>query len=295
MIDLHCHSTCSDGWFSPTKLLEFAEEKKLDYFSITDHDSVDAYKELLNIDTKKYFSGKIILGAELRCLYEGNQIELLCYGFDFDKIKDIYWVQKENYHDLKRALLESLLEKAKDLGFKYNYLDYNPDIKPERVFYDELIKNPENIEILKTYNIKHSGDFYRKLIADPQSPMFFDSSKYSLTFEELADLIHNCGGIAVLAHPFGVYNINNPEEMAEKIAGSGLIDGIECMHANMTEDNTKFLISLCSKHNLVCTGGSDFHGYTGQVFAKANYGRLDIPTSLIKDFLSKVNPKNIIG
>ena len=295
MIDLHCHSTCSDGFYTPIELLQLAEEKKLDYFSITDHDSVDAYKQLLNIDTKKYFSGKIILGTELRCLYEGNQLELLCYGYDFEKIKDVYWVQKESYHGLKKALLQTLLEKAKDLGFEYGNIDYDPNTKPETVFYNELIKNANNLPILNRFEVKHSGDFYRKLIADPKSPMFFDSTEYSLTFEQLADLIHSCGGMAILAHPFGVYNLENSKEVAQKLAASGKIDGIECMHANMTEENTKFLLDLCQKHNLVSTGGSDYHGYSHQFFAKANWGKQDIPSSLIGAFLKKINPKNILG
>ena len=295
MIDLHCHSTCSDGIFSPIELLKMAEENKLDYFSITDHDSVDAYRELLNIDTKKYFSGKIILGAELRFLYQGVQLELLCYAYDFDKIKDVYWVQKDSYHNLKKALLSHLLEKAKLLGFVYPHLEYDGNVKPETMFYKELIKNPANIAILDKLNIKHGGDFYRKLIADTESILYFDSTKYSQTLEELADLIHSCGGIAVLAHPFGVYKLKNPQEAVQNIASSGKIDGIECMHADMTEENTKFLLELCKKHNLVSTGGSDFHGYNGQKFARANHGTKKIPTTLIEGFLKRINSKNIIG
>lgn len=292
---MHCHSTCSDGRFTPIELLQLAEEKHLDYFSITDHDSVDAYKQLLNIDTKKYFSGKIVLGAELRCLYKGNQLEILCYGYDFDKIKDVNYVQREFYHDLKKSLLNNLLEKSKLLGFEYKNIDYNPNIKPESDFYNELIKYPNNLLILQKFEIKHSGDFYRKLIADPQSPIFFDSTKYSQSLDELVDLIHNCGGIAVLAHPFGVYNLKNPKEVVETIASLSKIDGIECMHANMTEENTRFLLDLCKKHNLVSSGGSDYHAYKGQSFAKANWGSQDIPNSLLDGFLKKINPKNILG
>ena len=292
---MHCHSTCSDGGLTPTQLLQLAEKNKLDYFSITDHDCVDAYKELLNIDTKKYFSGKVVLGAELRCLYKGTQLELLCYGYDYNKIKDSYWVNKDYYHDLKKGLLETLMQKAKLVGFEYKTIEYNPEIKPERLFYDELLKYSNNLKILESYNIKHSGDFYRRLIADPQSPMFFDSSKYSQTVEQLADFIHSCGGVAVLAHPFGVYNLPNPKEDVEAIAASGKIDGIECMHANMTKENTKFLLDLCNKYNLVSTGGSDYHAYNGQCFAKANWGTQDIPTSILEKFIKKVNPKNILG
>lgn len=295
MIDMHCHSTCSDGKFSPIELLQMAEKEGLEYFSITDHDSVESCETILNIDTKKYFSGKFVLGAELRFLHKGQQLEVLCFGYDYNKIKDAYWVSKGCYHNLKKGLLENLLDKAKDLGFIYDNIEYKEDIKPERIFYDELLKHEENLHILAEFNVKHSGDFYRKLIASPQSPMFFDSTPYSPSFEEIVNLVHSCGGVAVLAHPFGVYNLTNPKETLEELLSKNLLDGIECMHANMNEEQTEYLKDLCKKYNLVMTGGSDFHGYPGQVFARANEGSTQIPTELLQKFLNKVNPNGILG
>ena len=64
---------------------------------------------------------------------------------------------------------------------------------------------------------------------------------------------------------------------------------------NNFTSNTAFLIELCKQNNLVCTGGSDFHGYNGQIFARANKGTSEIPTSLIDSFLQKINKNNIIG
>ncbi|MBQ3048269.1 MAG: PHP domain-containing protein [Clostridia bacterium] len=288
MIDMHCHSTCSDGKFTPIELLKMAEQNKLNYFSITDHDSVASCEQILNVDIKKYFSGKFILGAELRFLYKGEQLELLCYGYDYNKIKDSFWVSKECYHCLKKGLLESLLVKAKDLGFKYNLIEYNPNTKPESVFYNELLKYEQNLPILQSYKIKHSGDFYRKLIASVDSPIFFDSTSYSPTFDEIVELIHKSGGLAILAHPFGVYNLKNPKQTLNELIALGKLDGIECMHANMTQEDTEYLLDICKKHDLVSTGGSDFHGYPGQVFAKANFGKNDITDHLIDKFLQKL-------
>lgn len=288
MIDMHCHSTCSDGKFSPIELLQMAEKEKLDCFSITDHDTIASCETILNIDTKKYFSGKFVLGAELRFLHKGRQLELLCYGYDYNKLKDTYWVSKNCYHNLKKGLLENLLLKAKDLGFVYDNVEYQEDIKPERIFYDELIKHEENLPILQKFDVKHSGEFYRKLIANPKSAMFFDSTPFSPSFDDIADLVHSCGGIVVLAHPFGVYGLENPEQTLEEIISTRKLDGIECMHANITPEQTKYLIDLCQKHNLVSTGGSDFHGYPGQIFARANWGQDKIPTPLIQKFLKKV-------
>ena len=295
MIDLHSHSTCSDGIFSPIELLKKAEEEKLDYYSITDHDAVSAYEELLNINTKKYFSGKIILGSEIRFVYKGSQLEVLCYGYDFEKLKNNYWVNKESYHAIKKALLKNLLEKAKLVGLKYNIIEYSPTVKPEKLFFEELKKHEENQIIFEKYNITHGGHFFRKLIADPNSPMYFDPTNYSLSLEDATSLIHSAGGIAILAHPFGVYNLENPKEIINELIATGKLDGLECMHSNITPEQTEYLLNLCQKHNLLSTGGSDFHGFDNQYFARANWGNTKIPTSLITNFLSKLNPKGIIG
>ena len=294
MIDLHTHSTCSDGIYSPIELLEKAEEEKLKYFSITDHDEVSAYRDLFSINTKKYFSGTIILGSEIRFVYKGTQMEMLCYGYDYEKLKDNYWVNKESYHEIKKAILDNLLKKGKSIGLIYDEVEYCKNLKPERSFYAELQEHEENRKILQKYGINHSGDFFRKLIANPKSPLYFDSTKYSLSFDDVTSLIHEAGGIAVLAHPFGVYNIENPKEIINELISTGKLDGLECMHANINEKQTEYLFDLCKKHNLVSTGGSDFHGYPKQVFARANEGTLKMPSALVKKFLERLNPKGII-
>lgn len=288
MIDMHCHSTCSDGKFTPIELLKLAEQEKLDYFSITDHDNVLAYEELSKIDVKKYFSGKIIPGVELRFLHKGNQLEVLCYNYEYEKIKGNYWVSKDYFHHFKKALLKNCLEKAKQVGFVYDEISYDEQVKPERAFFNELLNHKENLPIIEKYKLKHAGDFYRKLIVDPSSPMFFDATPFSPNFEQITNFIHSCGGIAVLAHPFGVYNLENPKETINELIATGKLDGLECMHMDISSEQTEYLINLCKKHNLVSTGGSDYHGYPGQVFARANFAKSTIPTEILNSFLQKI-------
>lgn len=100
--------------------------------------------------------------------------------------------------------------------------------------------------------------------------------------------------LAVLAHPFGVYKIDNPKEVLEELLQKNKLDGLECMHADITDEQTEYLLDLCKKHNLISTGGSDFHGYDGQKFARANKGQNKIPTALISKLLEKINSNGII-
>lgn len=294
MIDLHIHTTNSDGKLTVKEMLKLAEEKKLDYISFTDHDEVGAYRELKDIKVDDYFSGKIIPGCEIRFVYKNTQLEVLGFGYDYEKIKDCKWVNKESYHALKQALLKHLLENGKKIGFVYDEFDYSYNVKPEKLFHEELLKHEENLPILKKYNINHTGEFFRKLIVNVNSPIYFDTSKYSLSLEKAVELIHNAGGVALLAHPFGVYNIENPKEILEELLSKNLLDGLECYHSDMTPEQTEYLINICKERNLLMSGGSDYHDYPGQFFAKANKGNLDIPTSTIDKLLQKIDKTRII-
>ena len=295
MIDLHIHTVHSDGQPTVKEILTLAEENKLDYIAFTDHDAVSAFGEAKELNLKEYFSGKVIPGCELRFVYNNMQMEVLGYGFDYEKMKGNYWVNKESYHAIKKAILDTCLTKGKLAGFKYNNIEYNPNEKSEKIFYRELLNYEENLPILESYGVKHGGDFFRKMVASKDSPMYFDPTNYSLSFEDAVDLIHSCGGLAVLAHPFGVYKIDEPKKVLDELIAKNKLDGLECYHSSMTPEHTEYLLEVCKKHNLLSTGGSDYHAYPGQVFAKAHSGLTPIPTSLIEKFLQKINKDTFLG
>ena len=88
MVDLHTHTTYSDGDKSLIELLKEAEKNKVTTLSITDHDTVAAYYELKDLDYKKIYTGKIIVGSEFNCIFNNSKIELRGYNFNLDKIND---------------------------------------------------------------------------------------------------------------------------------------------------------------------------------------------------------------
>ena len=103
MIDLHMHTLHSDGTDTVEELLKNAENHGLEIISITDHDSVASYKELENDDVRRLYSGKIIVGAELKTHYNGIPIEVLAYGVDYNSLR----IHKMNMHDIQvNALAE---------------------------------------------------------------------------------------------------------------------------------------------------------------------------------------------
>ena len=103
MIDLHMHTNHSDGTDSVEELLKNAEKQNLELISITDHDQVSAYYELEeNPSLRNLFSGKIIVGSELKTYFDKVPIEILAYGFDYKKIK----IHRINIEKMQKEVLE---------------------------------------------------------------------------------------------------------------------------------------------------------------------------------------------
>ena len=117
MIDLHIHTIYSDGTDSVEELLKKAEDKQLEVISITDHDEVGSYFELeKDKKLRNLYSGKIIIGAELKTVWNRVPIEILAYGIDYKKLR----IHKINMKELQKEVLEKLKKVARDLGLIYD-------------------------------------------------------------------------------------------------------------------------------------------------------------------------------
>ena len=117
MIDLHLHSNHSDGSYTVKEILEEAEKRKLEVISITDHDTIEAYDELDNIDITQYYSGKIIKGCEMKCVYQDVPIEILGYNINIKKFKESkeLYNLKEKYLNIQKQYLEYLKNVGKKI------------------------------------------------------------------------------------------------------------------------------------------------------------------------------------
>lgn len=97
MIDLHIHTTSSDGSDEPKDILIKAQQLGLKYISITDHDSIGAYNKLKNIKEDNYFEGEIIPGCEFSAVHNGKPVEVLGYGIDLDTINSMGIISDEKF------------------------------------------------------------------------------------------------------------------------------------------------------------------------------------------------------
>ncbi len=267
-MDLHIHTTSSDGEKTPIEILDIAQKIKLEYLSITDHDNCFAYEELENVDIKKHYSGNIIVGTEIMTCFEGTMIEVLGYGVDYKIInqwsRDYYSNEQIEIRDRK------IFEKLK------NIIKSNSDIKlteslelPKQIpytgyfkymVYNDILKYKENDKFLKKYNINSYEEFLRIGLSKKSSPIYINQEDFLINTKQVVDLIHKAGGLAFLAHLYK-YQIDNHINFLQKLVDSKVgLDGIEACYSSFTKEQTKSIENFAQKNNLYLSGGSDYHG-----------------------------------
>lgn len=291
MIDLHMHTLHSDGTENYISILKKCEEKNLDYIAITDHNSVEAYFELENIDIKNYFSGKIICGVELNTKILNVPIEILGYGIEYNKMAGLL---KEVYIDAtQRNLIEAqrLYDKCIKYGIKLddNCLEkYTPNQFASGFFHKEITKHEENKKLISPEAWSASKILYRQYMSDPNVPLYVEMDDLVPDFETASSLIKQVGGLVFVPHIYEYKHNSMP--ILNYILDHHTIDGIECYYTTFTNEQHEEILALCKKHNLFVSGGSDFHGTCRpEVDIAKGYGNLEIPTDIITDWVTKIN------
>ena len=291
MIDLHMHSIHSDGTEDCISILKKCEEKNLDYISITDHNSVDAYFELENIDIKKYFSRKIICGVELNTKILNVPIEILGYGIDYNKMAPLL---KNIYIDsTKRNLIEAnrLYDKCIKYGIKLDddcLKKYTPNQFASGFFHKEITKHEENKNLISPEAWEASKILYRQYMSDPKAPLYVEMDDLVPDFETASSLIKQAGGLVFVPHIYEYKHNSMP--ILNYILDNHTIDGIECYYTTFSNEQHNQILNIAKQHNLFISGGSDFHGTCRpEVDIAQGYGNLEIPSNIISNWITKIN------
>jgi predicted metal-dependent phosphoesterase TrpH len=260
MIDLHIHTTSSDGSDEPKDILIKAQQLGLKYISITDHDSIGAYEKMREINVSDYFEGKIIPGCEFSVVHKGKPIEVLGYGIDLEVIKSSGIVSDEKFFERENEYLKRMMEVCRNLSIKYtDNLSINGKYFSAQIMHADIRKYPENEKHFTKEIWESLNAFYRICVNNESSPFFLNQTKDYPTVQEAADLIHKAGGKAFLAHLYG-YIVDDHDEFLDSIVSLNALDGIECYHSLHGMDKTNYLLNYCSQHSLYASGGSDYHG-----------------------------------
>ncbi len=241
--DLHVHTTESDGKYSPEEVVKMAVERGLSALAITDHDTFAGYaKAKLATDSQI----EIISGMECTCDFEGREIHVLAYGFNTEDESITSFAQKQKKLRVNRA--EKMISKLSNMGYD---LDIN-DVIAESGTWNISRNHIAKVLVKKGY-ASHTQQVFNKWLGN-DLPAYFKADYKPV--KETIDIIHNAGGVAVLAHPASYYS----DQDIQYLIDCGL-DGFECIHPSHPYNLQQKYATLCDERGLLKTGGSDFHGF----------------------------------
>ncbi len=266
-IDLHIHSTASDGKYAASEILREAKKRGITFLAISDHDSIRAQEEAAGEAEKAGI--RYVTGVELNVTFShakfkgGKPVALDFLGYQYDSNNETLkskLMLMANYREKRAAKI------LDNLNFEFKKENIKTLTK------EDLQKIEESVD--GTLGRPHIADYLvKKGIVDSRQDAFdkylikCDVPKYPLYLEEASKLIRDAGGKLVLAHgndPHGTSLAaltNDLTEQTELIREAILpnIDGLECWHSRHTTETTKHYATFAKEHHLIMTGGSDCH------------------------------------
>lgn len=254
LIDLHTHTTYSDGDLSPIDLIILAIKNNIKTLSITDHDTLEGIKNLDKNNSLIIDSGiNIINGIELSAKVNKGRMHIL--GYDID----IYNKNLNNTIDeLKNNSLYSILSLIVQIKNDYNIIFPYNDIK-QLINSDGNLGRPNIAKLcVKNGYAFNNQDAFDKYLIDSYEKI--RNNNNGISYQECINLILDSGGIPVLAHP-KTLKLNDEElfNLLKDMISIGLM-GIEVYHSSHTREETIKYLKLAKELNLLISGGSDYHG-----------------------------------
>jgi len=253
VIDLHTHTTCSDGSDTPLSLIKKAASSGITVLGVTDHDSTSGWAEAT---ASLHGNLKLALGAEVSCLTEDNvSVHMLGLLFDGENVP----LQQllADCRDTRIPRMKKMIENLQGAGYEITLEDVAA-ATPEGA----TLGRPHLADALVAKKIIKSRDEAFTDLLHNESPFYV--SHFAPTPEDSIRAIRAAGGVAVIAHPFASRRGQtlSPETFTS-LVDAGL-NGIEVFHRDQSEDERPQLIEIARALDLVITGASDYHG-TGKL------------------------------
>jgi predicted metal-dependent phosphoesterase TrpH len=264
LIDLHTHTSASDGTDSPTQLIEKAIQRGINIMAITDHDTTRGWDEasqaLLNHPSRS--SLHLALGAEISCQdSDGISVHMLGYFFDpsYQPLMDELEKTREN----RLSRMERIIARLNEAGIEITI----EDVHAQRIG-DATLGRPHLADALVARGHVTSRDEAFAALLHNKSKFYINH--YSPSPARTIQLIKEAGGVAVIAHPLASQRGRTIRmEVLEELMAAGL-DGIEVYHRDHSEEEKSQLLKLAIERELIVTGSSDYHG-TGKQNQLAEY------------------------
>lgn len=269
-IDLHVHSTCSDGTCTPTELVSLAEEAGLAAIALTDHDSISGIPEAIH--AAKDTDLEVVPGVELSCDSDGREVHML--GLYIRPDDPVLSGKLEEFKQIRESRNEQMVELLAKEGLDITYeklLADNPDSVITRGNIAGYLVEHGCVKDRATVFAKYLGDNCRCFVPRPK-----------ISPEDAIALIHQAGGLAFLAHPLLYHmNLESLRKLLTGLKEHGL-DGLEAIYSTYQPGDERNMKELASDLDLLISGGSDFHGSNKpHIRLGTGMGRLYVPYDIL--------------
>jgi predicted metal-dependent phosphoesterase TrpH len=270
-IDLHTHTTASDGSMTPADLVRYAYNKGLAAVAVTDHDTVDGIGQA--IEEGDRLGIEVIAGVEISVDFS-SEVHLLGYFLN-GHCEPILRTLKD-LRERRETRNPRIVNKLNELGFDITMEEVSSKAEGGNVGRPHIAR----VMIEKGY-VNNMDEAFEKYLGSGR-PAYFKKDKL-LPKEGIAEIIRS-GGIPVLAHPFFIgLPYGQLDQLVKELTGYGL-KGIEAYYSLHTEEQTSSLLQIAQKYGLLVTGGSDFHGsFKPDIEIGTGTGTLKVPYSLLAE------------
>ncbi|MDC0834058.1 PHP domain-containing protein [Geitlerinema sp. CS-897] len=264
MLELHCHTTYSDGTLTPAQLVEAAVLAGVKALAITDHDTLSGWDEAR--EAARSHDLQIVPGVELSTVHCDRSLHVLGFYPDRELLKSPLRDRLQGRWWRARKIAENL----EKMGYPVTLPQLGEGVAPSRPHIARAMVEAGYVRSLEEAFDRFLGDDKPAYVAYPK-----------FTAAEGIELLRKCGGVPVWAHPY-LFRGGGVETVLPELVEAGLM-GIEVYHPHHRASQCRCLLELCDRYNLLATGGSDYHG------PKVS-GQNDYPLNSLNVSLSLLSP-----
>jgi hypothetical protein len=266
--DLHLHSAFSDGTYAPEEVVAHGQRQGLSALALTDHDTVEGCARAAA--ACRAAGLEFITGTELTAEQDNHEIHIL--GYFLDPLSERLLADLAKFQAVRTNRIREMVARLNDLGIA---------LQSEAVFALANCHSPGRPHVARALvQAGFCGDL------DEAFERFLKRGrpawvpKFKISAAEAIALIHDAGGLAVMAHP----GLNRTDEVIPDLVAAGL-DGIECFHTKHSTAMSEHYLEIADEHHLLVTGGSDCHGTNK---GKPLIGTIKLPYTHIEQMKVKV-------
>lgn len=262
-VDLHVHTSASDGYYDSREIVRLAWEKGISYLAITDHDTIGGLKAALN-ESEKY-PLEVIPGIEISTLAKKCEVHILGYYIDYNNAVLLEFCAR--IKNARETRAQMIVDKLNRLGYRLSMEEVYKKAGPD------VIGRPHIALVLMDYGVVNNiSEGFDKLLGYGK-PGYVP--RFKVVPKTAVDIILKAGGTPVLAHP----GLGFPRNLLPDLLKAGL-KGVEVYHPDNSEEDKKYYLNKAKELNLIVTGGSDFHGHEQKDWN--NFGQVHLDPQNLK-------------